>query len=177
MINSLSTVGDKIKFKDGQVTHWASSQWIQLICDIPEKGKYLFKCSTASAAGEGKIKIINKETSKEYFLPFSNTGSWGQYQGKQVEISFPEKGTYTLYLQPDTKWRPANLKNLESSLDDPLPLSLLSVLFIEQVPLVFYLLNGILLLMLLFVSAMVSGSEVAFFSFGPLEILQLKCPP
>ena len=63
---------------------------------------------------------------------------------------------------------------MESSLDDPFPLAILSILTIEQTPFLFYFLNGLALLVLLFTSAMVSGSEVAFFSFGPMDILELK---
>jgi len=62
---------------------------------------------------------------------------------------------------------------LETSLDDPLPELLLNLLVI-QVPVVFYVASGLALFILLFLSAVVSGSEVAFFSLGSSEIIKLK---
>jgi len=62
---------------------------------------------------------------------------------------------------------------LETSLDDPLPQLLLNLLVI-QVPVVFYVASGLALFILLFLSAVVSGSEVAFFSLGSSEIIKLK---
>lgn len=62
---------------------------------------------------------------------------------------------------------------METSLDDPLPELLLNLLVI-QVPVVFYVASGLALFILLFLSAVVSGSEVAFFSLGSSEIIKLK---
>lgn len=62
---------------------------------------------------------------------------------------------------------------METSLDDPLPIALFNLLAI-QVPVIFYVTSGIALFILLFLSAVVSGSEVAFFSLGSSEIIQLK---
>ena len=62
---------------------------------------------------------------------------------------------------------------METSLDDPLPQLLLNLLVI-QVPVVFYVASGLALFILLFLSAVVSGSEVAFFSLGSSEIIKLK---
>jgi len=62
---------------------------------------------------------------------------------------------------------------LETSLDDPLPIVLFNLLAI-QVPVMFYVTSGFALFILLFLSAVVSGSEVAFFSLGSTEIVQLK---
>jgi gliding motility-associated protein GldE len=63
---------------------------------------------------------------------------------------------------------------LESSIDDPFPAALLFVVSMLGSPLLFYLLNALILVVLLFLSAMVSGSEVAFFSMAPAEIIALK---
>jgi gliding motility-associated protein GldE len=60
---------------------------------------------------------------------------------------------------------------LESALDAPLPLSLLAI---GQLPVLYYLINALILLTLLFVSGMVSGSEVAFFSLDAATVRQLK---
>ncbi len=62
---------------------------------------------------------------------------------------------------------------METSLDDPLP-ELLLILLAVHAPVVFYVASGLALFILLFLSAVVSGSEVAFFSLGSSEIIQLK---
>jgi gliding motility-associated protein GldE len=62
---------------------------------------------------------------------------------------------------------------LDTSIDDPFPAIFLIILAIQG-PVLFYLISGLALITLLFLSAMISGSEVAFFSLGPREILQLK---
>lgn len=51
---------------------------------------------------------------------------------------------------------------METSLDDPYPSVLLAQ--IESVPVSFFLFNGLVLILLLVLSGLVSGSEVAFFS-------------
>lgn len=51
---------------------------------------------------------------------------------------------------------------METSLDDPYPTVLLAQ--IESVPISFFILNGVVLIVLLLLSGLVSGSEVAFFS-------------
>ncbi len=62
---------------------------------------------------------------------------------------------------------------METSIDDPLPELFLNLLAVQQ-PVSFYVFSGMALIILLFLSAIISGSEVAFFSLGPKEILQLK---
>ena len=56
--------------------------------------------------------------------------------------------------------------------DDPLPTLLVSIL--AEMPFSFFLLNGLVLLILLFFSALISGSEVAFFSLTHDEIAKCK---
>jgi putative hemolysin len=63
---------------------------------------------------------------------------------------------------------------LETSIDDPLPGFLLTILNIQTLPAVFYIANASVILVLLFFSGMVSGSEVAFFSLSSTELVQLS---
>jgi CBS domain containing-hemolysin-like protein len=56
--------------------------------------------------------------------------------------------------------------------DDPLPILLISTL--ADMPFSFFLLNGIVLIVLLFLSGLISGSEVAFFSLTHDQIAQCK---
>ncbi|MEP5613123.1 MAG: gliding motility-associated protein GldE [Cyclobacteriaceae bacterium] len=56
--------------------------------------------------------------------------------------------------------------------DDPLPTFLLSIM--AEVPFSFFLLIGLVLLVLLFLSALISGSEVAFFSLTHDQIAKCK---
>jgi len=60
---------------------------------------------------------------------------------------------------------------LEAVPEDPFPGILL---FIEQMPALFYSINGIVLLALLLLSGLISGSEVAFFSLSPHEIEEFR---
>lgn len=57
---------------------------------------------------------------------------------------------------------------METSLDDPFPTLLLSMT--ADIPASFFILNGIILLVLLGLSGLISGSEVAFFSFSHNQI-------
>lgn len=61
---------------------------------------------------------------------------------------------------------------METSLDDPLPTVLLSMM--ADMPFSFYLINGLVILLLLFLSGLVSGSEVAFFSFSHNQIMDFN---
>lgn len=61
---------------------------------------------------------------------------------------------------------------METALDDPYPSIIL--LAISQLPITFYLVNGIGILILLFLSGLISGSEVAFFSLSHDQIQQAK---
>lgn len=63
---------------------------------------------------------------------------------------------------------------MEINIDDPEPGSLLFLMVLQNSPLLFYIANGILLILLLVLSGLVSGSEVAFFSLNPREIHHLK---
>lgn len=60
---------------------------------------------------------------------------------------------------------------MEAVPEDPFPGILL---FIEQMPALFYSINGIVLLALLLLSGLISGSEVAFFSLSPHEIEEFR---
>jgi len=60
---------------------------------------------------------------------------------------------------------------LEAAAEDPFPGILL---FIEQTPALFYSINGIVLLILLLLSGLISGSEVAFFSLSSHEIKEFR---
>ena len=64
---------------------------------------------------------------------------------------------------------------METALDDPYP----SIIFlaISQLPISFYLINGVGILLLLLVSGLVSGSEVAFFSLTHDQIQEAKNSP
>lgn len=57
---------------------------------------------------------------------------------------------------------------MELTIDDPLPPALITLL--TAMPTSFYLINGVVVLVLLVFSGLVSGSEVAFFSFSHDEI-------
>ena len=61
---------------------------------------------------------------------------------------------------------------MDTSLDDPYPAVLLA--YITDLPVSFFLVNGISVLVLLFISGLVSGSEVAFFSLNHDQILSSK---
>lgn len=61
---------------------------------------------------------------------------------------------------------------MDFSTDDPFPTFLLTA-FVD-LPLSFYLVNGVLLLLLLFISGLVSGSEVAFFSLSNDDLEKMK---
>jgi len=60
---------------------------------------------------------------------------------------------------------------LEAVPEDPFPGILL---FLEQTPALFYSINGIVLLTLLLLSGLISGSEVAFFSLSSNEIEEFR---
>lgn len=61
---------------------------------------------------------------------------------------------------------------MESSIDDPYSWF---ILLADPVGMpVFFTVNGLLILFLLFLSAMISGSEVAFFSLSPVDIRQCE---
>ncbi|MDN4165669.1 gliding motility-associated protein GldE [Cytophagales bacterium LB-30] len=62
---------------------------------------------------------------------------------------------------------------MDSSLDDPSPISLSVIDTLAGNP-VFFIANGIILLILLGLSALISGSEVAFFSLKKEEIARCK---
>ena len=61
---------------------------------------------------------------------------------------------------------------MEATIDDPFP----AVLLIAQLtsPVIIYLIYGILFAILLLLSALISGSEVAFFSFTPVEVAKFQ---
>lgn len=61
---------------------------------------------------------------------------------------------------------------METSLDDPFPTVLLSMM--GDMPISFYLINGLVILILLCLSGLISGSEVAFFSFSHNEIKEFN---
>ena len=63
---------------------------------------------------------------------------------------------------------------MEINIDDPEPGSLLFLMVLQNSPILFYIVNGFLLILLLGLSGLVSGSEVAFFSLNPREIQHLK---
>jgi len=63
---------------------------------------------------------------------------------------------------------------LEINIDDPEPGSILLLMILQNSPALFYIVNGFLLILLLVLSGLVSGSEVAFFSLSPREIQLLK---
>lgn len=61
---------------------------------------------------------------------------------------------------------------METALDDPYPTIIL--LAITELPISFYLINGFGILVLLLISGLVSGSEVAFFSLSHDQIQEAK---
>ncbi|MEO9475434.1 MAG: gliding motility-associated protein GldE [Cyclobacteriaceae bacterium] len=61
---------------------------------------------------------------------------------------------------------------MEASLDDPYPSVLLATLV--DLPVSFYLVNGLGILVLLFLSGLISGSEVAFFSLSHQQVQQVR---
>jgi len=63
---------------------------------------------------------------------------------------------------------------LEINIDDPEPSSLVFLMVMQNTPALFYIINGVFLILLLVLSGLVSGSEVAFFSLNPREIQLLK---
>ncbi len=63
---------------------------------------------------------------------------------------------------------------METSLDDPFPCIHLIFLVIETSPVLIYVVEGLALVILLLLSGLVSGSEVAFFSMSPHEIINFK---
>ncbi len=63
---------------------------------------------------------------------------------------------------------------METSIDDPFPSFSLILLTIQFSPALFYIINGLTLVLLLVLSGLVSGSEVAFFSLTSLDIHTLK---
>ncbi len=63
---------------------------------------------------------------------------------------------------------------MEISIDDPEPGSILFLMVLQNAPTLFYIVNGIVLVLLLIFSGLVSGSEVAFFSLNPKDIQELK---
>lgn len=63
---------------------------------------------------------------------------------------------------------------MEINIDDPEPGSILFLMVLQNSPALFFIVNGVLLVLLLILSGLVSGSEVAFFSLNPKDIQQLK---
>lgn len=63
---------------------------------------------------------------------------------------------------------------MEINIDDPEPGSILFLMVLQNAPILFYIVNGLVLAILLVLSGMVSGSEVAFFSLNPREIQLLR---
>ncbi len=61
---------------------------------------------------------------------------------------------------------------MDTSLDDPYPSVLLALL--TDLPVSFYIINGLSILVLLFLSGLISGSEVAFFSLNHEQITASK---
>ena len=62
---------------------------------------------------------------------------------------------------------------LEAPTEDPYPIFILLTAFFDS-PVLFYSVNSIILVILLFLSAMISGSEVGFFSLSDEEIARSK---
>jgi putative hemolysin len=63
---------------------------------------------------------------------------------------------------------------LEINIDDPEPGSIIISMVLQSAPTIFYLVYGVILLILLLLSGLVSGSEVAFFSLSPGEVQSLR---
>ena len=62
---------------------------------------------------------------------------------------------------------------LESATDDPYPLLILLAAFLDS-QFIFYAVNSVILIVLLFLSAMISGSEIGFFSLSSEDIAKSK---
>ena len=63
---------------------------------------------------------------------------------------------------------------MEINIDDPEPGSIFLSMVLQSTTPLFFIVNGIVLLILLMLSGLVSGSEVAFFSLSPIEIQSLR---
>lgn len=63
---------------------------------------------------------------------------------------------------------------MEINIDDPEPGSIIISMVLQSAPTLFYIVNSLVLLLLLVLSGLVSGSEVAFFSLSPPEIQSLR---
>ncbi len=63
---------------------------------------------------------------------------------------------------------------MEINIDDPEPGSIFISMVLQSAPAILYLVYGVILLILLFLSGLVSGSEVAFFSLSPAEVQSLR---
>ncbi len=63
---------------------------------------------------------------------------------------------------------------MESSLDDPLPYSLAFASMESEAGVWFYAINAVIMVVLLFLSGVVSGSEVAFFSLSNKKLVELR---
>lgn len=63
---------------------------------------------------------------------------------------------------------------MEINIDDPEPGSLFLSMVLQNSSTLFYLVNSALLLILLMLSGLISGSEVAFFSLSPMEVQELR---
>ena len=63
---------------------------------------------------------------------------------------------------------------MEINIDDPEPGSIIISMVLQSAPTIFYLVYGVILLILLLLSGLVSGSEVAFFSLSPGEVQSLR---
>jgi len=61
---------------------------------------------------------------------------------------------------------------LETTIDEPPSQYLLGLIFSEQGP--FFIISGLILILLLVTSALISGSEVAFFSLTPKDVSECK---
>ena len=63
---------------------------------------------------------------------------------------------------------------MEITIDDPEPGSIIFLMVLQNSPVLFFIVNGVFLILLLLMSGLVSGSEVAFFSLSPKDIQLLK---
>ncbi len=63
---------------------------------------------------------------------------------------------------------------MEINIDDPEPGSLLFLMILQNSPALFYIVSGVILVLMLALSGLVSGSEVAFFSLSQREVQLLK---
>ena len=67
---------------------------------------------------------------------------------------------------------------METTIDDPYPAGLLFILIdILASPVIYYLINGIILALLLFLSGLISGSETAYFSLSSEQITRFRKSP